>query len=115
MPRLPLTIPTSSCGASRSPITTRQPTFIPIGGFDGIDCYIPGEPGWNFEQNFYEANVIFNNNAGSAGPFSNWSSVVEIVPPMDAQGNFTAGDPVDLSSVPLEIAIASDKEPAEAA
>ena len=38
-----------------------------------------------------------------------------IVRLLDAQGNFTAGDPVDLSSVPLEIAIASDKEPAEAA
>ncbi len=39
-----------------------QPSFIPIGGIDGA-AYVVGDPGMDYEENHYDAGVIFNNNA----------------------------------------------------
>ncbi len=54
-----------------------------LGGQHDTNWVDPGYPG---EGNL----LVFNNDAGSGGPFGgSWSSVLEIVPPVDAGGNYS--------------------------
>lgn len=49
--------------ADKPSVGVVQPSFSPINTPDGATVFSPGDPGWQFQQNFYNANAVIFDNA----------------------------------------------------